>query len=112
MLAQENIDTAAIQRNKEGDCWKEAKIKNLTAEMRTNEGRSVGNQNDQRRNGCYQNLSLRRILRSIAKGEGYGGCSRCQFRTGKESNGSGAGAMDKQLIDKSVGQNQRNVGNY
>ena len=37
LSAQENVDTAAIQRNKEAIVEKEAKIKNLTAEIRTQE---------------------------------------------------------------------------
>ena len=37
MSAQENIDTAAIQRNKEAIVEKEAKIRNLSSEIKTNE---------------------------------------------------------------------------
>ena len=37
LTEQEKIDTEAIQRNKEAIVDKEARIKNLTAEIRTNE---------------------------------------------------------------------------
>jgi len=59
MSAQENIDTAAIQRNKEAIVEKEAKIKNLTAEMRTNEKvvQSV-TKTTKDETGAYQKLSL------------------------------------------------------
>ena len=59
MSAQEKVDTDAIQRNKEAIVEKDAKIKNLTAEMRTNEKiiQSVTKEtNDE--TGAYQKLSL------------------------------------------------------
>ena len=56
---QENVDTAAIQRNKEAIVEKEAKIKNLTAEIRTNEKvAQLATKTTNDETGAYQKLSL------------------------------------------------------
>lgn len=113
MLAQENIDTAAIQRNKEAIVEKEAKIKNLTAEMRTNEKvvQSV-TKTTKDETGAYQKLSLEYSVAS-QKAKDMAVVHGVNSEQAKKATAA-AQAMDKQLkeVDKSVGQNQRNVGNY
>ena len=109
----ENVDTAAIQRNKEAIVEKEAKIKNLTAEIRTNEKvAQLATKTTNDETGAYQKLSLEYAVASQkAKDMAvvYGVNSE-QAKKATEA----ASKMDKQLkdVDKSVGQNQRNVGNY
>src|SRR5574344_2386929 len=59
LTEQEKIDTAAIQRNKEAIIDKEAKIKNLTAEIRTNEKIvQASTKTTDGETGAYQKLSL------------------------------------------------------
>ena len=113
LTEQENIDTAAIQRNKEAIVDKEAKIKNLTAEIRTNEKIvQASTKTTDGETGAYQKLSLQySVAAQKAKDMAVvHGVNSEQAKKATEA----AAKMDKQLkdVDKSVGQNQRNVGNY
>ena len=59
LTEQEKIDTEAIQRNKEAIVDKEARIKNLTAEIRTNEKIvQASTKTTDGETGAYQKLSL------------------------------------------------------
>ena len=113
LSAQENVDTAAIQRNKEAIVEKEAKIKNLTAEIRTQEKVvQASTKTTKDETGAYQKLSLEYAVAS-QKAKDMAvvhGVNSDQAKKATEA----ASKMDKQLkeVDKSVGQNQRNVGNY
>ena len=59
LAAQENVDTAAIQKNNEAIVQKEAKIKNLSTEIKSNEKivqAATKTTNDE--TGAYQHLAL------------------------------------------------------
>ena len=59
LSAQEEVDTNAINANKAAIVEKEAKIKNLTAEMRTNEKVvQLSTKSTQEEMGAYQKLTL------------------------------------------------------
>jgi len=59
LSAQEKVDTDAINANKAAIVEKEAKIKNLTAEIRTNEKVvQLSTKATQGESGAYQKLSL------------------------------------------------------
>ena len=113
LSAQEKVDTDAINANKAAIVEKEAKIKNLTAEIRTNEKVvQLSTKATQGEMGAYQKLSLEYAVaaqkaKDMAVVHGVN-----SIETKKAT--AAAQAMDKQLkeVDKSVGQNQRNVGNY
>ena len=113
LSAQENVDTAAIQRNKEAIVDKEAKIKNLTAEIRVNEKTvQAATKTTIDETGAYQKLSLEYAVAS-QKAKDMAVVYGVNSEQAKKATDA-ASKMDKQLkdVDKSVGQNQRNVGNY
>ena len=113
LSAQENVDTAAIQRNKEAIVEKEAKIKNLTAEIRTQEKVvQASTKTTKDETGAYQKLSLEYAVAS-QKAKDMAVVHGVNSEQAKKAT-EAASKMDKQLkeVDKSVGQNQRNVGNY
>ena len=113
LTEQENVDTAAIQRNKEAIIDKEAKIKNLTAEIRTNEKIvQASTKTTDGETGAYQKLSLQYSV-AAQKAKDMAVVHGVNSEEAKKATAAAA-AMDRQLkeVDKSVGQNQRSVGNY
>ena len=113
LTEQENVDTAAIQRNKEAIVDKEAKIRNLTAEIRTNEKIvQASTKTTDGETGAYQKLSLQYSV-AAQKAKDMAVVHGVNSEEAKKATAAAA-AMDRQLkeVDKSVGQNQRSVGNY
>ena len=113
LSAQEKVDTDAINANKAAIVEKEAKIKNLTAEIRTNEKVvQLSTKATQGEMGAYQKLSLEYAV-AAQKAKDMAVVHGVNSTETKKATAA-AQAMDKQLkeVDKSVGQNQRSVGNY
>ena len=113
LSAQENVDTVAIQKNKEAIVEKEAKIRNLTTEIKSNEKIvQSSTKTTQDETGAYQKLSLQYSV-AQQKAKDMAVVHGVNSDEAKKATAAAA-AMDKQLkeVDKSVGQNQRNVGNY
>lgn len=113
LAAQENVDTAAIQKNNEAIVQKEAKIKNLSTEIKSNEKivqAATKTTNDE--TGAYQQLALQYQV-AAQKAKDMAVVHGVNSDEAKKAT-KAASDMSDQLkeVDASVGQNQRSVGDY
>lgn len=113
-LAQsQQVDTAAVQANNEAIALNEAQISNLNTQLRANQRIVQASTNETTgATGAYQRLSQQySIAQQKAKDMAVAyGSNSVEAKAATEA----AKRMSDQLkeVDDSVGQNQRNVGNY
>lgn len=113
LAAQEKVDTETIQKNNAAIVEKEAKIKNLSAKIKSNEKIvQAATKTTQDETGAYQKLALEYQV-AAQKAKDLAVVHGVNSEQAKKATAA-ANSMDAQLkeVDKSVGQNQRNVGNY